>query len=140
QEHDRDRHARRGHCLACLGIQHVGGFRLESRPGVHGFTDRQGHVDHDRRRGARRAGRLPALCQEEITEERYARSMYAPSSVLTLIFSPVPMKGGTCTTRPVSVVAGLNEVVTVAFLISGSVSVTVRTTDGGSSRPIGLSL
>jgi hypothetical protein len=70
----------------------------------------------------------------------YARSIYAPSSVLTLIFSPELTNGGTWTMRPVSVFAGLKDVVTVAFLIYGSVSVTVSTTEGGSSRPIGLSL
>src|SRR6267142_7023623 len=72
------------------------------------------------------------------SEGRYTRSIYAPSSVLILIFSPVLTKGGTWTMRPVSVFAGLKEVVTVAFLISGSVSVTVSTTEGGSSTPIGL--
>src|SRR5258708_2981251 len=68
------------------------------------------------------------------------RSIYAPSLVLTLIFSPELTNGGTWKIRPVSVFAGLNEVVTVAFLMLGSVSVTVSTTEGGSSTPIGLSL
>src|SRR5258708_7364632 len=86
----------------------------------------------------------PALdeisCPTAAGSQRYTRSMYAPSSVLTLIFSPELTKGGTWTIRPVSVFAGLNEVVTVAFLMLGSVSVTVSTTEGGSSTPIGLSL
>src|SRR2546425_5108031 len=81
----------------------------------------------------RRSGPLRA-------RKTYARSMYAPSLVLTLIFSPELTKGGTWTISPVSVLAGLNEVVTVAFLMLGSVSVTVSTTEGGSSTPIGRSL
>ena len=36
------------------------------------------------------------------------------------------MKGGTCTIKPVSVVADLKVLVAVAFLMPGSVSVTVR--------------
>ena len=42
--------------------------------------------------------------------------------------------------RPVSVLAGLNDPVAVAPFRLGSVSVIVRTTLGGSCRPIGRSL
>ena len=51
--------------------------------------------------------------------------------MLTRIDSPSRMNGGTCTTNPVSVVAGLLTFVTVAPLIAGSVSVTCKSTDAG---------
>ena len=51
--------------------------------------------------------------------------MYTPSSVLTLIFSPASTNGGTWTVIPVSSLAGLKDVVAVAFLMLGSVSTTV---------------
>ena len=37
----------------------------------------------------------------------YSRSRYSPLSVLTLIFTPSSMKGGTITVMPVSICAGL---------------------------------
>src|SRR6266700_8088330 len=115
-----------------------------SRPARNEGDERRGGRGRgcERRRGSRpeaigeahrRSGPLRA-------RKTYARSMYAPSLVLTLIFSPELTKGGTWTISPVSVLAGLNEVVTVAFLMLGSVSVTVSTTEGGSSTPIGRSL
>ena len=58
--------------------------------------------------------------------------MYLPSLVSTLIFSPLLMKGGTCTVMPVSIFAGLKLLVAVEFLMPGSVSMTVSTTEGGS--------
>jgi hypothetical protein len=42
-----------------------------------------------------------------ITCDAYARSIYSPLSVLIFIFSPCRTKGGTMTTKPVSIVAGL---------------------------------
>ena len=56
--------------------------------------------------------------------------------VSTLIFSPLLMNGGTWTVIPVSIFAGLNVLVAVAFLMPGSVSTTVSTTEGGISTPI----
>src|SRR6202020_1248759 len=55
----------------------------------------------------------------------YARLMYAPSAVSTRIFSPSLINGGTCTTNPVSVVAGFVTELAVADLIPGSVCTTV---------------
>ena len=46
------------------------------------------------------------------------------------------MKSGTFTTRPVSIVAGLPEPVTVAPLIDGCVSATVNSTVVGTVTPI----
>ena len=63
------------------------------------------------------AGRLAAV---------YARDKYAPSAVSTRIFSPSLMKGGTCTTNPVSVLAGLVTLEAVALFNPGSVSTTVK--------------
>src|SRR6185503_6692296 len=65
-----------------------------------------------------------------------ARSMYVPSAVSTLMRSPLLMNGGTCTVMPVSIFAGLNVLVAVAFLMPGSVSTTVRITEGGISTPM----
>ena len=48
-----------------------------------------------------------------------ARRTYVPSAVLTSKYSPASMKSGTLTTKPVSIVAGLPEPVTVAPLIDG---------------------
>src|SRR6185437_10336592 len=56
----------------------------------------------------------------------------------TLILSPTFTNSGTCTTAPVSSVAGLVTLETVSPLIPGSVSVTSRITDAGSSTPVGL--
>ena len=56
----------------------------------------------------------------------------------TRIFSPSLMKGGTCTTKPVSVLAGLVTLLAVADFSPGSVSMTVRSTVWGSSMPTGL--
>ena len=56
----------------------------------------------------------------------------------TRIFWPSVMNGGTCTTRPVSIFAGLVTLETLAPLIPGSVSTTVMSTVAGSSTPIAL--
>src|SRR5271165_2147135 len=69
---------------------------------------------------------------------RYARDKYAPSDVSTRIFSPSLMKGGTYTTSPVSVLAGLVTLLAVADFNPGSVSTTVSSTVCGSSTPTGL--
>jgi glutamate-1-semialdehyde aminotransferase len=61
-----------------------------------------------------------------------------PSVVFTRIFSPSVMNAGTCTTNPVSSLAGLVTLETVAPLKPGSVSNTVRSTVAGSSTPIAL--
>ena len=49
----------------------------------------------------------------------HARFRYAPSEVSTLILSPSLMNGGTCTTSPVSVLAGLVTLLAVADFKSG---------------------
>ncbi len=54
----------------------------------------------------------------------YARLRDAPSLVSTRIFSPSLMNAGTCTTRPVSVFAGLVTLDAVADFSPGSVSTT----------------
>src|SRR6266568_5143968 len=51
----------------------------------------------------------------------HARSTYVPAVVLTRIKSSVETKSGTCTTSPVSVVAGLVPPVAVSPLNPGSV-------------------
>jgi len=48
------------------------------------------------------------------------------------------MNGGTCTTSPVSVLAGFITEDAVALLRPGSVSITSRSTVAGSSMPMGL--
>src|SRR5215472_11528056 len=68
----------------------------------------------------------------------HALERYVPSAVSTLIFSPSLMKGGTCTTNPVSVLAGLVTLEAVALFRPGSVSTTVRITVCGSSMPTAL--
>src|SRR5205807_6905338 len=68
----------------------------------------------------------------------YARDKYTPSAVSTLIFSPSLMKGGTCTTSPVSVLAALVTLEAVALFIPGSVSITANSTVCGSSIPTAL--
>src|SRR5262245_52932354 len=70
--------------------------------------------------------------------DRYARERYAPSAVSTRIFSPSFTKGGTCTTSPVSSLAGLVTLEAVALFKPGSVSITVISTVCGSSTPTGL--
>jgi hypothetical protein len=72
-----------------------------------------------------------------VAARAYARDRYSPVSVLTRMVSPVLTKGGTFTTRPVSVVAGLIWLLAVAPLMPGEVSVTFRSTVGGSSMPTG---
>src|SRR6202034_1760435 len=82
---------------------------------------------------------LHTSANEKVNHHRrlcsYARLMYAPSAVSTRIFSPSLIHGGTCTTRPVSVVAGLVTELAVADLIPGSVETTVISTAVGSSMP-----
>src|SRR6266852_8792397 len=68
----------------------------------------------------------------------YARDKYAPSAVSTRIFSPSLMNGGTCTTSPVSVFAGLVTLEAVALFSPGSVSTTVNSTVCGNSMPTAL--
>src|SRR5437870_7141306 len=67
--------------------------------------------------------------------KRYALDKYAPSDVSTRIFSPSLMKGGTCTTNPVSVLAGLVTLEAVALFNPGSVSTTVSSTVCGNTMP-----
>ena len=55
-----------------------------------------------------------------------------------MIRSPVATKSGTCTTAPVSSVAGFVTFVTVSPRTAGSVSATVSSTDDGSWSPAGL--
>src|SRR5205823_6965722 len=68
---------------------------------------------------------------------RQARWMYRRSRGSTLIRSPTLTKSGTCTTAPVSSVAGFVTFETVSPLTPGSVSVTASTTDAGRSTPDG---
>ena len=67
----------------------------------------------------------------------YARDRYSPVSVLIRTLSPWLTNGGTCTTSPVSSVAGLSCALAVAPLMAGVVSTTVRSTVCGSSIPTG---
>ena len=69
-----------------------------------------------------------------------ALSMYLPSLVSTVINSPISINGGTCTTRPVSSVAGLFCEAAVAPLRLGSVSTTRKLTLGRHIHPHGLAL
>ncbi len=66
--------------------------------------------------------------------------MYAPSAVSTRIFSPSLMNGGTCTTRPVSVLAGLVTELAVADLMPGSVSHHGHLDGGGQLDADGLAV
>ena len=65
------------------------------------------------------------------------RDWYSPVSVLTRTLSPSLTNGGTWMTRPVSSVAGLTCALAVAPLMPGTVSLTTRSTVGGSSMPTG---
>src|SRR5262249_35469394 len=67
------------------------------------------------------------------------RERYSPVSVLTRIMSPLLMKDGTVTTRPVSRVAGLTCADAVAPLMPGTVSATFRSTVVGRWIPTGSS-
>src|SRR4030095_7164824 len=67
----------------------------------------------------------------------FALSMYRPSVVSTRMRSPCLMKGGTWIVIPVSSLAGLLTLLTVAPLSSGSVSITLNSTTAGISMPIG---
>src|SRR5699024_3054195 len=64
-----------------------------------------------------------------------ARDDYFPSSVLIVSKSPLFTKKGTCTTKPVSIVAGFEPPLAVSPLIPGSVSVTSKSTVFGKSIP-----
>lgn len=59
-----------------------------------------------------------------------------PSWVLISKTSSALMKSGTLTTKPVSIVAGLPEPVTVAPLIEGCVSTTRKLTVVGNVTPM----
>src|SRR6185437_9000968 len=67
-----------------------------------------------------------------------ARAIYSRVSVLIVIVSPSWTKCGTCTTSPVSIVAGLRVLVTAADLIPGSVCTTLRLTVLGSETLSGV--
>ena len=56
-----------------------------------------------------------------------------------LMRSPSEMNAGTCTMRPVSILAGLPTFETEPPLMDGSVSMTVMSTVCGSSMPTGRS-
>ena len=64
------------------------------------------------------------------------RVWYSPVRVSMRMVSPCSTKIGTCTTRPVSVVAGLRAPDCVSPAKPGSVSTTLRSTVTGSSTPI----
>jgi hypothetical protein len=59
--------------------------------------------------------------------------------VLTLIISPVLMKSGTWTTRPVSQVAGFWTLEAVSPLMPSELSVTLSVTEEGRSIVTGVS-
>src|SRR6202167_244618 len=84
-----------------------------------------------------KANSLNTAFDNVVAHHIHARERYAPSAVSTRIFSPSLMKGGTCTTRPVSSLAGLVTEDAVADLRPGSVSTTVISTAWGSSMPTG---
>src|SRR5947209_13160178 len=68
----------------------------------------------------------------------HALDRYAPSAVSTRMVSPSLMKGGTYTTSPVSVFAGLVTLEAVADFSPGSVSMIFKSTVCGSSIPTAL--
>src|ERR1044071_154065 len=72
------------------------------------------------------------------TRTAHARDWYDPFSVETLSVSPILMNAGTFTMSPVSITASLVWFVTVAPFTSGGQSLTVSSTDGGSSISTGL--
>src|SRR4029453_16606934 len=69
-----------------------------------------------------------------------ARVRYSPVRVSTLMRSPEFTNSGTCTTRPVSSVAGLRAPDTRSPWMPGSVSVTVSSTAAAMSVPMISSL
>ena len=75
------------------------------------------------------------VAHHNVCSSPYARDRYAPSAVSTRIFSPSLMNGGTWTTRPVSILAGLVTEEAVADFRPGSVSTTVISTVCGNSMP-----
>src|SRR5262249_5285497 len=76
-------------------------------------------------------------CLPDDVHRTQTRPWYSPVSVLMRILSPSLTNGGTWTTRPVSSVAGLTWALAVAPLMPGTVSLTTRSTVGGSSMPTG---
>src|SRR5918996_572450 len=67
----------------------------------------------------------------------FTRSMYSPDRVSTFTRSPSPTKSGTCTTTPVSRVAGFSAFVLVSPFVAGFVCVTDRVIEAGRSTEIG---
>ncbi len=81
----------------------------------------------------------PWLGSLRMTSISRLATWYSAVSVLTRILSPSLTNDGTCTTRPVSSVAGFTCALAVAPLMPGTVSLTSRSTVGGSSMPTGSS-
>src|SRR5437763_6960549 len=79
----------------------------------------------------------PAVRRRTSDFVHQTRAWYSPVSVLTRTLSPSLMNGGTCTTSPVSSVAGFTCALAVAPLMPGTVSLTTRSTVCGSSMPTG---
>src|SRR5438094_323020 len=79
----------------------------------------------------------PAVRRRTSDFVHQTRAWYSPVSVLTRTLSPSLMNGGTCTTSPVSSVAGFTFALAVAPLMPGTVSLTTRSTVCGSSMPTG---
>src|SRR5262249_53380162 len=75
---------------------------------------------------------------KELVAGSHARLRYLFSRVSIRIFVPISMKGGTWTTRPVSIFAGLYDALAVAPFKLGSVSTTSSVTVFGSSMPTGV--
>lgn len=115
----------------CVGRHSIRGFRVVRV--ASDFANQAGGLrmaTHGPNRGRDLVGAADVSLITRATTP-YIRSTYSPESVLTLIFSPSPTKAGTITVSPVSVFAGLNELVAVAPLRFGSVSVIVSTTLAG---------
>ena len=81
-----------------------------------------------------RAGELLA---GSATLSAFTRSMYSPERVSTLTRSPSSTNSGTCTTAPVSSVAGFRAPVRVSPFAPGSVWLIASTIDAGRSTEIG---
>src|SRR3954449_11621367 len=99
-----------------------------------------GHDDGQRRHQplADQGHTCPAAVGRSHKSYLLARSMYFLSDLSTRMTSPRSMNTGTCTTKPVSNVAGLVVRVAVAPLMPGSVSTTSRSTVIGRSMLIAL--
>src|SRR6185503_17786967 len=118
----------RSHAL--LGTE--AGLRYRSPP----RPDRDGFFGVDRVPARQHPVRWRPVVALVLPIDHQTRVWYSPVRVSMRIVSPVSTKIGTCTTRPVSVVAGLRAPVCVSPAKPGSVSTTDRSTLTGNSTPM----